>query len=278
MLMHGIDGPVIIGASAAHTENATMGTVQVHPHDDTPRTRRREEQVRPLYAATLAALGPEPGTRLLHVGCGTGTALALGAFTGAELSGLDPAADLLAIARDRLPDADLRAAEITELPYDRGCFDQVMAFDAIQYAESPAMAVAELARVTRPGGIVAIGLWHNWAGREASAFLSAVRGRVPAPPADAQPVHDLYRLREVMVEAGLDVFTNAEVSHRHDFDSLDVAWEAMTTSPNVARTIEIMGVEAAHEIFIANFATMQRVDGSIQQEHLFQYALGRATS
>ncbi|MEV5711717.1 class I SAM-dependent methyltransferase [Actinoallomurus sp. NPDC052274] len=267
-----------MGSSAVDTEDATMGTVQVRQQRGTPCTRVREEQVRPLYAATLAALGPQPGTRLLHVGCGTGTALGLAAFTGADLAGLDPSPDLLSYARDRLPDADLRAAEVTELPYDRGCFDQVMAFDAIQYARSPAAAIAELARVTRPGGVVAIGLWHNWAGREASAFLSAVRGRVPTPPTDGPPVHDLYRLREVMVEAGLDVFASAEVSHRHDFASLDSAWESMTTSPNVERAIEIMGVEAAHEIFIANFATMQRADGSIQQEHLYQYALGRATS
>jgi SAM-dependent methyltransferase len=255
-----------------------MGTVQVQPHDRTARTRVREEQVRPLYAATLAALGPEPGTRLLHVECGTGTALALAAFTGADLAGTDPSTDLLSMARDRLPDVDLRAAEITELPYDRGCFDQVMAFDAIQYAASPAAAVSELARVTRPGGVVAIGLWHNWSGREASAFLSAVRGRVPTPPTEGPPVHDLFRLREVMVEAGLDVFASAEVTHRHDFASLDNAWNSMTASPNVARAIQIMGIEAAHEIFMANFATMQRADGSIQQEHLFQYALGRATS
>jgi SAM-dependent methyltransferase len=255
-----------------------MGTAQVRQHHGTPYVRVREEQVRPLYAATLAALGPQPGTRLLHVGCGTGTALALSAFTGADLAGLDPSPDLLSHARDRLPDADLRAAEITELPYDRGCFDQVMAFDAVQYAAAPAAAVAELARVTRPGGVVAVGLWHNWSGREASTFLSAVRGRVPTPPTDGPPVHDLYRLREVMVEAGLDVFASAEVTHRHDFTSLDAAWEAMMASPHIARAIDVMGMEAAHEIFIANFATMQRADGSIQQEHLYQYALGRATS
>jgi SAM-dependent methyltransferase len=254
-----------------------METAQVNSHRGACPTRVREEQLRPLYAATLAAMAPQPGTRLLHVGCGTGTALALAAFTGASLSGLDSSPALLSSARDRLPDADLRAGEITELPYDRGCFDQVMAFDAIQYAESPAVAVAELARVTRPGGVVVIGLWHNWSGREASAFIGAVRGRVPAPPADG-PVHDLYRLREVMVEAGLDVYASAEVTHRHDFASLDSAWESMTVSPNVARAIDIMGADAAHEVFVANFATMQRADGSIQQEHLFQYALGRATS
>jgi SAM-dependent methyltransferase len=153
-----------------------------------------------------------------------------------------------------------------------------MAFDAIQYTEPPAVAVAELARVTRPGGSVVIGLWHNWSGREASAFLNAVRGLVPPGPPDAQPVRDLARLREVMTEAGLDVYAFAEVTRRYDFPSLDAAWRAMTSSPNVARAIEVVGMEAAHEVFLANFSHQQRPDGSIQQDNLFQYAVGRATS
>ena len=254
-----------------------MGTVQVQG-GNTAAAHMREEHVRPLYAAAIDALAPGPGTRLLHVGCGTGTALLLAADTGADVAGLDPSAHLLAAARDRLPDVDLRVGELTELPYDRGCFDQVMAFEAIQFADSPAVAVAELARVTRPGGVVAIGLWHNWSGREAGAFLGAVRDRVPAPPPDITPVRDLYRLREVMVEAGLDVYDSAEVTHRYVFPSLDAAWTAMTASPHVARAIDVIGVEAAHEIFVANFGNLQRTDGSIQQDDLFQFALGRPTS
>lgn len=255
-----------------------MGTVQVHPQDGHMGVDAREEQVRPLYEATIAALEPGPGTRLLHVGCGTGSALVLAAATGADLAGLDESPERLAVARDRLPDADLRAAGITELPYDRGCFDQVMAFRAIQFAEAPVAAVAEMARITRPGGVVAIGLWHNWSGREASAFLSALRGRVPATVPGPPPVRDLYRLREVMVEAGLDVYACAEAPHTHEFSSLDAAWAAMTASPHVARAIEVMGTDAAHEIFVADFAHLQRPDGSIRQDDLFQYALGRATS
>jgi SAM-dependent methyltransferase len=237
-----------------------------------------EEQLRPLYIAALGALDPRPGTRLLHVGCGTGTALRLAARSGAEVAGLDASVDLLKVARERLPDADLRVADAAELPYDRGCFDQVMAFDAIQYTEPPAVAVAELARVTRPGGSVVIGLWHNWSGREASAFLNAVRGLVPVGAPGSQPVRDLYHLREVMVEAGLDVYAYAEVTRRYDFPSLDAAWESMRFSPNVARAIEVIGMDAAHEVFLANFGNQRRADGTIQQDNLFQYAVGRATS
>jgi SAM-dependent methyltransferase len=255
-----------------------VGPVQVHPQNGVAFTNVCEGQLRPLYIAAIGALDPGPGTRLLHVGCGTGTALELAARAGAEIAGLDASVDLLKTARERLPDADLRVADAAELPYDRGCFDQVMAFDAIQYTEPPAVAVAELARVTRPGGSVAIGLWHNWSGREASAFINAVRGLVPATPPESQPVRDLYRLREVMTEAGLDVYGFAEVTRRYDFASLDAAWRSMTSSPNVARAIEIIGVESAHEVFMANFGNQVRPDGSIQQDNLFQYAVGRATS
>jgi SAM-dependent methyltransferase len=255
-----------------------VAPVQVHPQNGVAFTNVCEAQLRPLYIASIGALDPGPGTRMLHVGCGTGTALELAARAGAEVAGLDASVDLLKTARDRLPDADLRVADAAELPYDRGCFDQVMAFDAIQYTEPPAVAVAELARVTRPGGSVVIGLWHNWSGREASAFLNAVRGLVPIASSDTQPIRDLYRLREVMTEAGLDVYGFAEVTRRYDFASLDAAWQSMTTSPNVARAIEVVGLDAAHEVFMANFGNQRRADGSIHQDNLFQYAVGRATS
>lgn len=254
------------------------GPVQVHPQNGVAFTNVCEAQLRPLYVAAIGALDPGPGTRMLHVGCGTGTALELAARAGAEIAGLDASVTLLKTARERLPDADLRVADAADLPYDRGCFDQVMAFDAIQYVEPPAVAVGELARVTRPGGSVVIGLWHNWSGREASAFLNAVRGLVPADPPESQPVRDLYRLREVMKEAGLDVYGYAEVTRRYDFASLESAWHSMTSSPNVARAIEVVGADAAHDVFMASFGNQARPDGSIQQDNLFQYAIGRATS
>lgn len=235
-----------------------------------------EERIRPLHIAALGALAPRPHERLLHVGCGTGIALAIAAHLGAEVAGLDASADLLAVARDRLPDADLRLGEPAELPYDRGCFDQVMAFEAVQYAARPTHVVAELARVTRPGGVVVIGLWHNWSGREASAFLNAVRDR--APTADSPPVRDLPLLREMMVEAGLDVYAGAEVTHRYDFPDLSTAWQAMTASPHVSHAIDLIGETPAHQVFLTHFAHRSRPDGTLQQDNLFQYALARATN
>lgn len=275
MRMHQRGTAPIIGRSVGQMAGARMGSLAEGERACSAAVRA--EQLRPLYTAVVVALAPDRGMRLLHVGCGTGMGLRIAAVTGAEISGLDACPRTLATARGHLPDADLRAADPAELPYDRGCFDQVMAFEVVQYAACPMTVIRELARVTRPGGTVAVGLWHNWSGREASAFLSAVRHLVP-PSRRTTHVRDLYRLRELMVEAGLDVYSSAEITHRYNFASLDETWLSMADSPYVARAIELMGADAAYDTFLATFANQRQADGSVRQDNLFQYALGRATS
>jgi SAM-dependent methyltransferase len=115
-----------------------------------------EPMLRPVHLAVLAALAPLSGLSLLDAGCGAGLALRLAAEQGARVSGLDASAALLDVARGRLPDADLRVGDIEELQYDDATFDVVTAYNSIQYASDPKTAVAELARVARPGGRVAI--------------------------------------------------------------------------------------------------------------------------
>src|SRR4051812_32197074 len=67
-----------------------------------------EAHNRPLFEAVLDAAGVTAGTRVLDVGCGSGLALQLARERGASSSGLDITPGLLGIARERLPDADLR--------------------------------------------------------------------------------------------------------------------------------------------------------------------------
>ena len=120
------------------------GPVQVHPQNGVAFTNVCEAQLRPLYLAAVGALDPGPGTRLLHVGCGTGMALELAAQAGAEIAGLDASVELLKTARERLPDADLRVADAADLPYDRGCFDQVIRLWSRKPSEAARMASGTL--------------------------------------------------------------------------------------------------------------------------------------
>jgi SAM-dependent methyltransferase len=116
--------------------------------------------VMPLFEAIADSLGVGAGTRVLDVGCGAGRFLRLAAdHRGADVAGLDAAAALVAIARERLPGADLREGEMERLPWDDGSFDAVSGINAFQYAARPAAAAAEAARVVRHGGLVAVATW-----------------------------------------------------------------------------------------------------------------------
>ena len=69
-----------------------------------------------LAAADAARIGP--GLRVLDAGCGTGEFCALAVARGAHVSGIDAAAGMLAIARERAAEADLRVGDIGSLPWD----------------------------------------------------------------------------------------------------------------------------------------------------------------
>src|SRR3954447_10476225 len=72
----------------------------------------QEQGALPLHAAALDAARVTRGTRLLDAGCGTGLVSLLAHLRGAEVTAIDASAGMLAVARERLPDADLRAADI----------------------------------------------------------------------------------------------------------------------------------------------------------------------
>src|SRR4051812_45684886 len=83
---------------------------------------------RPFFEAALDAIGVWDGMALLDAGCGAGLALTIAAERGAVVTGLDASPGLLAVARERLPDADLREGDLEQLPYADDSFDAVTAF------------------------------------------------------------------------------------------------------------------------------------------------------
>src|SRR5947209_19847171 len=81
----------------------------------------------PLWEAMLDAGSVGPGTFLLDAGCGAGGASLLAASRGAFVNGIDAAAALVAIARQRVPDGDFQIGDLEVLPYADSTFDAVIA-------------------------------------------------------------------------------------------------------------------------------------------------------
>lgn len=113
-----------------------------------------------IDAALLDALPARVG-RLLDIGCGTGGLLERVAGRIEEGVGVDASRDMLALARTRLAERGLshiavRQADMYRLPIADASFDAVTLQMVLHYAEDPAVALAEAARVLRPGGTLLI--------------------------------------------------------------------------------------------------------------------------
>lgn len=134
----------------------------------------------PAYAAAVAALGLREGDRVLDAGCGTGRALTplraavgpSGVVLGADLT---PAMLEAAMRAGRDRDGRLLLADVTALPLRPGSLDAVFGAGLISHLPHPEENLRELARVVRPGGLLA--LFHP-IGR---AALAARQGRQITP-------------------------------------------------------------------------------------------------
>jgi SAM-dependent methyltransferase/alkylhydroperoxidase family enzyme len=111
------------------------------------------------YVAMHHRLDLKEGQRLLDVACGAGLALELAGVRGARCAGIDASERLLAVARDRNPDADLRLGDMNALPWEDESFDVVTSFRGI-WGTTPD-AVAEAYRVLRVGGHVGLTVWGH---------------------------------------------------------------------------------------------------------------------
>lgn len=108
-------------------------------------------------------LGVTPGTRLLDVGCGAGQLALIAARAGAQVTGCDIATNWLDKARARAAAKGLAVTfeegDAESLPYQDAQFDAVISLIGAMFAPRPALVAAELTRVCRPGGMIAMVNW-----------------------------------------------------------------------------------------------------------------------
>ncbi len=187
--------------------------------------------------AFLDWLEPAPGLRWLDVGCGNGafTELVVDRCAPAAVEGIDPSEGQLAFARTR-PAARLaqfREGGAESLPYEDGAFDIAVMALAINQIPDPAKAVAEMARVVRPGSWVASYMWDLMGGGFTMEPIRRALGELGVPtPIYGAEVTQLERMRGLWEGAGLREIAVRRIDIELSFVDFDEFWDANTRTPN----------------------------------------------
>ena len=178
-------------------------------------------------------LAVAPGRRWLDVGCGTGalSATVLGRADPATIVGIDPSADFLAHARDRVPDprASFAVGNAQALPLEDGSADVVVAGLVLNFVPDPAAGLAEMVRVVSPGGVVAAYVWDYAEGMQLMRhFFDAAIALDPAAVAEDEavrfPICRPEPLRQAFEAAGLASVEVRGIEVATVFASFDEYW------------------------------------------------------
>jgi demethylmenaquinone methyltransferase/2-methoxy-6-polyprenyl-1,4-benzoquinol methylase len=106
--------------------------------------------------ATVKALDPKPGERILDIAAGTGTSSAAIAKSGAEVVALDFSAGMIEEGKKRHPDITFVEGDAEALPFPPQSFDAVTISFGLRNVNNPQLAIGEMYRVLKPGGRIVI--------------------------------------------------------------------------------------------------------------------------
>lgn len=177
------------------------------------------------------------GLRWLDVGCGTGafTKLVCQRCAPLETQGIDPQEEQLAVARARSAanGAAFLRGDAMALPFERHRFDAAVMALVIFFVADPAKGLAEMARVVRPGGLVAAYAWDLLGGGfPFDPIWEEIRaaGLEPILPPNA-PVAELNTLCDLWTGAGLQAVQTHQITVERTFSSFEDYWATSTNTP-----------------------------------------------
>jgi SAM-dependent methyltransferase len=237
-----------------------------------------EEQQLPTYEEAIRRLGIGPGQRVLEVGCGSGVFLRAAAERGAQVSGLDASPELIAIARARVPAADLRVGDLQFLPYPDDAFDLVAGFNSFFFAADMVAALREAGRVARPDGRVLIQVWGRHALCTLDAIKPIIRPFFPGADPNAPPPPDLSEpgfLEGIAAAAGLVPETTFDISWSYAYEDEDALARSLLSAASLGDAAGDRAGEV-RQALIDTLAPHRTADGAYELENEWHYLVARA--
>lgn len=154
-----------------------------------PRFAPLEAYTTPTAAQLVKRAGIRAGDRVLDVACGTGVVAITAARAGARVTGLDLTPELLERAREnsRIAEVEIewQEGDVEQLPFGDALYDRVVSQFGHIFAPRPEVAIAEMLRVLKPGGVIAFSTWppELFVGR----VFVLTAGYMPPPPPGVSP-------------------------------------------------------------------------------------------
>jgi SAM-dependent methyltransferase len=223
----------------------------------------------PAREALAERTGIGSGMRVLDVGCGSGEMCALAVSRGADAAGVDAAEGMIEIARRRVPDADLRIGPMEQLPWEDDRFDVATAINALQFAADFVDALAEAARVVRPGGAVAVCNWGPMEDRQLFVVMRALRDGPSAAGTDISEPGGLERLAR---HAGLEPRESGDIDVPYEAPDQEALVQAFFNDA-LFGVLQRLGEDEVRRRILEAAAPFRRGDGSYRFENRFRYVI-----
>jgi SAM-dependent methyltransferase len=185
-------------------------------------------------AAPFADLGlqdVDPGSRVLDVGSGPGMLTAeLARRCGeANVAAVEPMVAFAEANAAAHPEADVRVASAESLPYDDGVFGAALAQLVVHFMSDPVAGLAEMARVTAPGGRVSACVWdHGGDSGPLSPFWRAVKRFEPTAGEGALAGASAGDLTDLFTRAGMPGVEETRLTISVEFPTFEDWWEPFT--------------------------------------------------
>jgi SAM-dependent methyltransferase len=207
--------------------------------------------IRDIHELVIERVAPQPGERLLDAASGTGAVAILAAMRGAEVVGQDIAPVLIETARERAAEEGVEVTfevgDAEEMTYGDASFDIVTSTCGVMFAPDHEAIAGELARVTKPGGRLALACWKPGTGM--ADVFAMMRPFLPPPaPGAGSPFAwgDEQHVQELLgnaFELGFEGHDSPLV-----LESPEAYWELFSTSYGPTKTaLEALDPERGEE-------------------------------
>jgi SAM-dependent methyltransferase len=212
------------------------------------------------------------------VGCGTGVFLRAASDTGACVVGIDASEALIELARERVPEAELRVGDMQFLPFEADTFDVVAGFNSFFFAADMVAALREAGRVAKPGAPVVIQVWGRPDRCALTAMKKANQPLLPAAP-EAPATPALWEpgvLEGMAIAAGLKPAEASDVSWPFVFPDEETLARAMLSPGLIVELIGFVGEEPLRSAIVGGLAPYRTPDGGYRLENEWHTLIARA--